>query len=177
MSFDVVFRLGLLPPWSQFLSHQHTREQSIWNQNKENICDFYLVFHLVFLTVTQNQVSANRHYPRPFSTNPKKKNIRKVTQSGFVWHHRAWCTIFLPMCWLRQVNLLKFQQISCLEKKDIKLVSINQCLFYMSMSKISINNSTLPKSVSRFFHKCWNSNNAIITWTTLQNFLIILKSD
>ena len=44
-------------------------------------------------------------------------NLRKISKSCFIRHHRTRCTIFFPMCRFREVNLLKFQKISWLKKE------------------------------------------------------------
>ena len=36
-------------------------------------------------------------------------NLRQIPQPSLIWHHRAGCTIFLPVGWFRQINLLKLK--------------------------------------------------------------------
>lgn len=46
------------------------------------------------------------------NVNVKRRRVSEISQSRLVGHHRRRRAILFPMCWLRQVNLLKLDQVA-----------------------------------------------------------------
>lgn len=54
-----------------------------------------------------------------YNINIERGGVGKVAESSFVGHHAVVVSIFLPVGWLTQINLLKLKQVAWLNNKKV----------------------------------------------------------